>query len=96
MKDFFVLRSWAETESVSREQQVKQNRCAANLCETRNLKTTETLWVAGVVETLLLASGNMEFCQVNQALYLLGDLILPPMCVVGSTCTAPQHTVLHC
>lgn len=73
-----------------------QNSCAAKLCQTSNLKTTETLWVTGRVEALLLVSVNKGFCQVNQALYLLENFILPPICVVGCTCTALQHTVLDC
>lgn len=93
LKDFCDLRSWAETEAVGREQQVMQDGCAANLCQTSNLKTTDCSWVTDVVEALFLVSVNMGFCQVNQALYLLGDFTLPPICVVGRSCPAPQHTV---
>lgn len=73
-----------------------QNCCAAELCQTSNLKTTDTLWVPGAVKALLSVCVNKEFCQVNQALYLLVDFTLPPICAVGCTCIALQHTVLHC
>lgn len=46
-----------------------QNGCA-NLCQT-NLKSTEMLWVTGMVETFPLVSLNKAFCQGSQALYLL-------------------------
>lgn len=71
-----------------------QNGCA-NLCQT-NLKSPEILWVTGMVETFPLVSLNKAFCQGSQALYLLWDFTLPPVCVEGCTCTDLQPTVLHC
>lgn len=96
LKDLKDIRSWAKTEAVWREQQVMQNCCAANLFQTSNLKNTDCSWVTGAVEAFFLVSVNTGFCQVNQALYLLGDFTLPPICAVGCSCPAPQHTVLHC